>query len=30
VRVARGYTGRSKIIKIDGGYHGHADTLLAA
>src|SRR5438477_4160708 len=30
VRVARGYTGRNKIVKIDGGYHGHADTLLAA
>jgi glutamate-1-semialdehyde 2,1-aminomutase len=30
LRVARGFTGRSKIIKIDGGYHGHADTLLAA
>jgi glutamate-1-semialdehyde 2,1-aminomutase len=30
LRVARGYTGRTKIIKIDGGYHGHADTLLAA
>lgn len=30
VRVARGFTGRPKIIKIDGGYHGHADTLLVA
>ena len=30
LRVARGYTGRNKIVKIDGGYHGHADTLLAA
>jgi len=30
LRVARGYTGRAKIIKIEGGYHGHADTLLAA
>lgn len=30
LRVARGYTGRDKIVKIDGGYHGHADTLLAA
>ena len=29
LRVARGFTGRDKIIKIDGGYHGHADTLLA-
>jgi glutamate-1-semialdehyde 2,1-aminomutase len=30
LRVARGFTNRPKIIKIDGGYHGHADTLLAA
>ncbi|MES1207955.1 MAG: glutamate-1-semialdehyde 2,1-aminomutase [Pseudomonadota bacterium] len=30
VRLARGFTGRPKIVKIDGGYHGHADTLLAA
>ena len=30
LRVARGFTGRAKIIKIDGGYHGHADMLLAA
>jgi glutamate-1-semialdehyde 2,1-aminomutase len=30
LRLARGFTGRSKIIKIDGGYHGHADMLLAA
>ncbi len=30
LRVARGYTGRDKLIKIDGGYHGHADMLLAA
>jgi len=29
LRVARGFTGRSKLIKIDGGYHGHADSLLA-
>jgi glutamate-1-semialdehyde 2,1-aminomutase len=28
LRLARGYTGRSKIIKADGGYHGHADMLL--
>jgi glutamate-1-semialdehyde 2,1-aminomutase len=27
-RLARGATGRDKIIKIDGGYHGHADFLL--
>jgi glutamate-1-semialdehyde 2,1-aminomutase len=30
LRVARGFTGRNKIVKIDGGYHGHADMLLAA
>src|SRR5213076_264424 len=30
LRVARGFTGRSKIVKIDGGYHGHADMLLAS
>jgi glutamate-1-semialdehyde 2,1-aminomutase len=30
LRVARGFTGRNKLIKIDGGYHGHADMLLAA
>jgi glutamate-1-semialdehyde 2,1-aminomutase len=28
VRVARAYTGKSKIIKFEGGYHGHADHLL--
>lgn len=28
VRLARGYTGRPLIIKFDGCYHGHADTLL--
>ncbi len=30
VRLARGVTGRAKVIKMDGGYHGHADALLAA
>ena len=30
VRVARGATGRSKILKFDGCYHGHADHLLVA
>ncbi len=30
VRLARGYTGRDVIIKFDGCYHGHADTLLVA
>ena len=29
IRLARGYTGRDRIIKFDGGYHGHADGLLA-
>ena len=28
LRLARGATGRRKIIKFDGGYHGHADSLL--
>jgi len=28
LRVARGFTGRDKIVKVDGGYHGHADFLL--
>ena len=28
IRLARGYTGRHKIIKFEGCYHGHADTLL--
>lgn len=30
LRLARGYTGRHKIVKIDGAYHGHADALLVA
>jgi glutamate-1-semialdehyde 2,1-aminomutase len=29
VRVARGYTGRDRVVKFDGCYHGHSDTLLA-
>jgi glutamate-1-semialdehyde 2,1-aminomutase len=28
IRLARGYTGRSKIVKFEGCYHGHADALL--
>lgn len=28
IRVARGYTGRDKIIKFEGCYHGHADAML--
>ncbi len=30
LRVARAFTGRQKIIKFSGGYHGHADLLLVA
>lgn len=30
LRLARGYTGRDKIVKCDGAYHGHADQLLVA
>ena len=30
VRLARGYTGRPLIIKCDGAYHGHADSLLVS
>jgi len=30
IRLARGITGRDTIIKFDGCYHGHADTLLVA
>ena len=30
IRLARGVTGRSKVVKFDGCYHGHADTLLVA
>lgn len=30
VRLARGFTGRPKIIKFDGCYHGHVDALLAS
>jgi glutamate-1-semialdehyde 2,1-aminomutase len=29
IRLARAFTRRDKIIKFDGGYHGHADFLLA-
>ena len=28
IRVARGFTGRDKIVKFEGCYHGHADSLL--
>ena len=30
LRVARGFTGRRKILKFDGCYHGHADCLLVS
>jgi len=29
LRLARAYTGRDRIVKFEGGYHGHADGLLA-
>jgi len=29
LRVARGFTGRNRIVKFEGGYHGHSDGLLA-
>lgn len=28
IRMARGYTGRNKIVKFEGCYHGHSDSLL--
>ncbi len=30
IRLARGFTGRNKIVKFDGCYHGHSDSLLVA
>ena len=30
IRCARGFTGRTKIVKFEGGYHGHSDGLLAS
>ncbi|MCY9786169.1 glutamate-1-semialdehyde 2,1-aminomutase [Nocardiopsis sp. EMB25] len=30
IRLARGFTGRGKIVKFAGNYHGHVDALLAA
>ena len=30
LRLARGFTGRSKILKFDGCYHGHSDAMLVA
>ena len=28
IRLARGFTGRSRIVKFEGCYHGHADAFL--
>jgi glutamate-1-semialdehyde 2,1-aminomutase len=28
IRLARGYTGRDKIVKFEGCYHGHSDSFL--
>jgi glutamate-1-semialdehyde 2,1-aminomutase len=30
IRLARGFTGRDKVVKFEGCYHGHVDALLAA
>ena len=30
IRLARGYTGKEKIVKFEGCYHGHADSLLVS
>ncbi len=30
IRLARGYTGKKKVIKFDGCYHGHVDSLLVS
>ncbi|MGH9273277.1 MAG: aspartate aminotransferase family protein, partial [Acidimicrobiales bacterium] len=30
IRVARGYTGREKLMKFEGGYHGHHDDVLVS
>lgn len=30
IRLARGFTGRSKVVKFVGNYHGHVDSLLVA
>jgi glutamate-1-semialdehyde 2,1-aminomutase len=30
IRVARGYTGREKLVKFEGGYHGHHDDVLVS
>lgn len=28
IRLARGFTGRNYMVKFEGGYHGHGDSLL--
>ena len=30
IRVARAVTGRHRIVKVEGGYHGHSDSLLVS
>jgi glutamate-1-semialdehyde 2,1-aminomutase len=30
IRVARAYTGRNKIVKVEGGYHGHHDEVMVS
>lgn len=30
IRLARGFTGRDKVLKFEGNYHGHGDALLAS
>jgi glutamate-1-semialdehyde 2,1-aminomutase len=30
IRVARGFTGREKVVKFEGGYHGHHDDVLVS
>ena len=30
IRLARGYTGKNKILKFEGCYHGHMDALLVS
>ncbi len=30
IRVARGFTGRTRIVKVEGGYHGHHDAVMVS
>jgi glutamate-1-semialdehyde 2,1-aminomutase len=30
IRLARGFTGRTKIVKVEGGYHGHHDAVMVS